>query len=264
MIPKDYSFEKDPEGAQAKLQGMIDRSVQDRKDERSEFKENRERKQKYATEDAEFDADRERTEFHKLLEQREQDKAEAAKYLETEMFSISDPVDDRLRGAFTVAAVSTIADRTTQDVAKQEHAFIVHNTFKSVEEATAYIKRELEVKVVDLDIFVVEMYQWMQPSFSFSDFVMDHVPTEYRDKMQNEIMQFKMSGARLKRESLEARYNCKMPSHEITDGEPAADEEGTTEKTEPLKEGTTEEEKELEGMQIGEPESSEEETNTVD
>lgn len=218
MIPKDYWFEKDPKGAQSKLQGMIDRSIEQRKEEREEFQANRERKQRYAQNDVEFDADREREEFQKLVRERQEDQQRAKEYMESEMFCLSSSVDERLRGAFSVAAVSTIPDHTTEDVSMQEHAFVVHNTFKSVEEATAYIKKELNIRVQDRDIFVVDMYEWMQPSYSFSSFVMDHVPTEYRDKMQNEIMQFKMSGARLKKESLEAQYSSKIPTHEIMDG----------------------------------------------
>lgn len=240
MIPKDYWFVDDPTGAQTKLQGMIDESIRKRQMERDEFQANRARKRQYAKDDGEFDAELERSELEKLIQNREDDKEKASAYMESEMFSLTDPVDTRLRGAFGFAAVSTIPDTTTEELSEQEHGFIIHNVFKTVDEATNYIKKELEAKVQDRDIFVVDMYEWMQPSFSFSDFVMDHVPTEYRDKMQNEIMQFKMSGARQKRESLEAQFNAKMPTTEITDGDPIEKE-----KEEPAKEDSLEESDEM-------------------
>lgn len=219
LVPKNYAYFEEDGGdkrCRDKVEAVSDTYREARARERQEFKDNKARKQSY-TKGAEFDEETERSEFMKLLKTREEDRLSGENFMQTELFSVStdDSVSEKLKGSFRFAAVSTMPDTTTDNPAEQEHCFVIHNVFKSVEDAKAYIGRELNIHVQDKDIFVVDMYEWMRLSYSFSNFAMEHVPTEYRDPTQNTIMQYRMSGARRKREKIEAEHRSKIPVQDI-------------------------------------------------
>lgn len=143
------------------------------------------------------------TQTKKMLRARKKDLENSKKLIETRrQRDSSDDLDsnninEKFKGIYKFFTVSCCKDPS----AKREHSIQIHSVHRTLEEAKDHCA-VLEKKIVYNDVDVVEMYQWIQVEMKFHEHLMEQVPRKYRDKIQNDLMQYQILGKKQKKEEI--------------------------------------------------------------
>ena len=137
-----------------------------------------------------------------MLRLRNKDLNKSKAMMSGEMFAIAEPVASEAKGAFKHAVITCMEDKSEEG----EHAITVHGVYETVEQARVAIETDLSKQILDNDLHVVDMYQWLAPGLSFCEHIMEGVERKYRDSKQDEIMQYHLRKRQEKRKEMTGFY----------------------------------------------------------
>lgn len=143
------------------------------------------------------------TQTKKMLQARKKDLENSKKLIETKRQRESsndldsNSIKEKFQGIYKFFTISCCKDPS----AKREHSIQIHSVHRTLQEAKDHCD-VLEKKIVYNDVDVVEMYQWIQVEMKFHEHLMEQVPRKYRDKIQNDLMQYQILGKQQKKEEI--------------------------------------------------------------
>ena len=204
LIPNDYYFKQNPVEAVMRLEKIISAHKEKVKDTRQSF-------EKYVKESQRLHKNPELAEEEQAFAQNEQKKMirmrqndlEKSKAIMSEEFTGQyQKLKEEHKSAFKYAVVSCIEDTSEQ----KEHVVTIYALHNTSEAAKEHIANDLSKDVIDLDLHVVDVGEWIVPGMAFCEHIMEKVKRKYRNKQTDEHLQYHLNKRHKKRKEVSAFY----------------------------------------------------------
>ena len=135
----------------------------------------------------------------KMITMRKEDLKKSNAILSDEFTGQCHKIKEEDKGSYKFAVISCMEDVSEN----KEHVVTIYSLHDKEDAAKEYIDSDVSKDVIDLDLHVVDINEWIIPGLAFCEHIMEKVKRKYRNKQTDEHLQFHLNKRHKKEKKLQ-------------------------------------------------------------